>query len=348
MPEHVYGRIPVEQLRTSELTRTPVGTRPLSLREVGAGHPARVDRRHGELSAAAPSSIASSSLPPIAPTAADADAERPGGLHGGVPDRPGRRSSTAARSRGRSLVPELALRVHGDESVRRASRRTAPHPIFGDLPRAPRAVDGGRPRRRCCRTCSATTGASAHGPFPMTRPVRRQHARSSRRTTRPRRRRCSTRRAGASGANGMRTKNGRPLRFAHRRPDVEPSAQTLCGAAPGAVPKGRRAGRHRRARSPTLDRSHGRSPATSTRSCGGFSTDPSPSGIEAELGDGRHRGRRAELPALLEPEGRRAARQRGVVVRSGKSEAYASRAFQTIIDDAPAIWLYDMSCDLRA
>ena len=43
--------------------------------------------------------------------------------------------------------------------------KTAPHPIFCDHARSPRALDGGRSRSRCCRTSLATQGRLVARPF---------------------------------------------------------------------------------------------------------------------------------------------------------------------------------------
>ena len=64
--------------------------------------------------------------------------------------------------------------------------------------------------------------------------------------------------------------------------------------------------------------------------------------LASGLGHCRHGPGRAELLAILEQDVRRATRQRDGVVRSGKVKRYTSQAFQRVIDDAPAIFLYDI------
>ena len=117
--------------------------------------------------------------------------------------------------------------------------KTAPHPIFWRHSRAPRALDGGRSRRRCCRTCSATRADLSHGPFPMTRPatptarfasaVRHDRGEGDARFVRLARR---------AGRHAREERTAAPL-FADR-PDIESFRAPLRDADAGAVPEDRR------------------------------------------------------------------------------------------------------------
>ena len=170
-----------------------------------------------------------------------------------------------------------------------------------------------------------TTRAARAWAVPDDGGVRRQHASHPRRTTRPPRRRCSTRPGGGSGADGMRTKNGRPLRFSlivlnsslyRRRYAVLLQEQFRKIGVQVDVEQ--------------IDRTR---QFSQRRIAGDFdtmlwtdSTRPESVRHRTELGDVRDRRRRTELLALLESEGRRAARQRDDVVRPGEDEDDTRRA----------------------
>ena len=157
MPEHVYGSIPPEQLHTSDGDAHADRQRRVSVRALGAGRAHRARRRHGELSRPAEA--------------------RPRDLHRRVDPPARRRSCSPARRtswrrfpldqvaearqqhrRARDRRAAARLRVPGDEPARRQVEDRAASDLRRHS-RAPRAVDGGRSRRRCCRTCSARWAA---------------------------------------------------------------------------------------------------------------------------------------------------------------------------------------------
>ena len=142
------------------------------------------------------------------------------------------------------------------------------------------------------------------------------------------------------GPDGVRAKNGRRLEFGDHHAGVERRAQAVRRAAAGGVQARRRGGAHRRGRHRGL---HGAGTATaaSTRASSSYNTDPSPSGFKqswSTSGLGKDGSNYASysnpaVDALLDSA--------TLTFDPARTRAYARRAFETIIEDAPGIWLYE-------
>jgi peptide/nickel transport system substrate-binding protein len=225
----------------------------------------------------------------------------------------------------------MALNPH----VRKS--KSAPHPIFSDR-RVRRALSMAVDREKLLQSVFGTTGRLSHGPFAMTAAFADSNLHPpSYDTTAAKAMLDSS--GWRPGANGMRWKNGQPLRFGLA---ASPSPQRRSyvvllqdqfrkiGAQVDPEP---------------LD------PKTSyevTKSgdfdalISAFAPDPGPSGI-----------RQTWSTAGIGPTGQNFLFYSNPRVDAlldsatgtfdlAKSKAYVSHAFQNILDDAPAIWLYDL------
>jgi peptide/nickel transport system substrate-binding protein len=332
MPEHVYGAIPLKELHTSEKTRTPIGSGRFRFVKWDAG--SRLELIADTANYRGRAKLDRVILVPTDPATSAAQ------ILGGQADFMEafpldqlRKLDSNAFARP-IVIPKLDYVFL---SMNRFARKSSsvPHPIFSDL-RVRRALSMSVDRQAMLQNVFGGIGHLSHGPFAMTA----SYADSSLHLP-P----FDTVAAGAMldssgwrmGANGIRQKNGRPLRFpmtvtpspTRRRYAVLLQEQfRKVGAEVDVVPIDGPAFLAARASGDfetTID---------------GFSPDPSPSGIKqswATAGIGGQnvlRYSNRAVDALLDSS--------TSSFDPAKTKQYVSRAFQHIIDDAPAIWLYDV------
>lgn len=336
-PEHVYGSIPNEQLHTSEGTRNIVGSGRFRVAKWEAGARielvadtsnfrgrAKLDRVIMLPAAADPATAATQVLTGQADFMEAFPIDQVAKLD----------SSTVARP---LVYPQMSYTYLG-MNVYAPKSKTDPHPIFADI-RVRRALSMAADRGAMLRNVFGDKGRIAHGPFPSnvgfadttlhlphfdTTAAKAMLDSSGWRT----------------GADGMRAKNGRPLRFSiispssslfRRRYGVllqeafhKVGAQVDIEQMDSKVFQGRML-------SGDFD-----------AILGSYGTDPSPSGTKQNWstagiganGQNNLRYSNHKVDALLDSS--------TASFDPAKMNAYASRAFQTIIDDVPAIWLYDV------
>jgi peptide/nickel transport system substrate-binding protein len=215
--------------------------------------------------------------------------------------------------------------------------KTAPHPIFSDL-RVRRALSMSVDRESMLRNVFGRPGRLAHGPFPMTAVYADSNLHPPPYDTVAAKAMLDSS-GWRVGANGFRTKNGRPLRFTlnvspslyRRRYSVLLQEQFRKIGAQVEINK--------------LDQD----PFLVARGSGdfdamldGFAGDPSPSGIKqswstsgiGKAGQNVLRYSNPKVDALLDSA--------TISFDQAMMKRYTSRAFQMIMDDTPAIWLYDV------
>jgi peptide/nickel transport system substrate-binding protein len=208
IPEHVYGAIPFEQLHTSELTRKPVGSGRFRLAKWDAG--ARIELIADTTNYRGRAKLDRVIFVPTAPaTSAAQILSGQADFMGAFPvdQIPKLDSNDFVRP----IAVPLLQYVYLSMNRFAPKSKTAPHPIFSEL-RVRRALSMSVDRESMLRNVFGRTGRLAHGPFPMTA----VYADSNRHPP-PYDTVAAKAMLDSSGwrvgANGFRTKNGRPLRF---------------------------------------------------------------------------------------------------------------------------------------
>jgi len=221
----------------------------------------------------------------------------------------------------------------------------APHPIFGDI-RVRRAFTMAADRRAMLQNVFGKSGRLSHGPFPMTAAYADSTLRLPLFDTTAAKALLDSAgwRAGAQG--GVRTKNGRPLRFKLVAPSISVARRNYAVLLQAQFA---RIG----ARIDIDIAEQGRlatflQGSTYDAMLDGWTTDPGPSGMKQRWG--------TDAIGYVEGKGVSGANtmrysNRGVdaaldsatkTFDFARAKAYTSRASQMIIDDAPALFLYDM------
>jgi peptide/nickel transport system substrate-binding protein len=334
MPEHVYGRIPPEQLHTSELTRAPVGSGRFRFAKWNAG--TRIElvsdtanyRGRAKLDRVilVPTDPATSATQLLSGQADFMEAFP-------VDQVPKLDSNAFARP---IVIPQLAYIFLGMNRYARKST-SAPHPIFSDL-RVRRALSMGVDRQSMLRNVFGNNGHLSHGPFAMTASYADSSLHAPPYDTSAAKAMLDSS-GWHAGTNGMREKNGRPLRFSllvtsslyRRRYAVLLQEQLRKLGAQVDISQ--------------IDNNAflaARSSGDFDALIDGFAPDPSPTGIKqvwatAGIGPAGQNALRYSNPhvdALLDSA--------SAAFDPSTVKGYTSRAFQQIIDDAPAVWLYDV------
>jgi len=340
VPEHVYGKVPLDSLRTSAVVRTPIGSGQFRFArwepDVRFELDADTANYHGrpllDRVIVTPTTDASARQTQVLTEQADFMQNFPGGT--AVLD-----SSKVARV---LVIPSLQYAFLGMNPYAPKSNMQA-HPIFSDV-RVRRALSMAVDRVAMLRNVFGDKGLIAHGPFPMMLSAADSTIKLPPYDT-----------AAASalldsagwrrGADGMRNKHGTLLKFSllmpatsalrqkysqllqeqYRRLGVTLVIDAVDGKTYGArVQPGLKAG--------DFDA------VIQT-----FQTDPSPTGM-----------RQNWATAGIGPEGQNFLRYSNpktdalidslsVSLDPQTAKQYAKRAFQQIVDDAPAIWLYDLT-----
>jgi peptide/nickel transport system substrate-binding protein len=335
VPEHVYGDVPRAQLRTSDLMRKPVGTgrfrfvrwEPGVRLEIAADTAnyrgrAKLDRVIWSISGDANAAIAKI-------FAGDAD------FWEALPAEQVARVS--ADSRLRALpYPGLQHAAMGMNLRDRGSVR--PHSIFGDV-RVRRALSMAADRRAMLHNVFDTLGKISYGPFPRSLAVADTtialppydvgHANALLDSSGWRR-----------GSDGVRHKDGQALEFELLVPQSSKARMAYAvviqqqlrsvGAKVSLDPVD----------FPTFMARLGA--RTFDAAMLGFNTDPSPSGAKqvwhsvSAVKDGNN------YVSYMNPRFDALLDSAIASFDPATTKAYARRAYQTMADDAPAIWLYDV------
>lgn len=340
VPEHVYGKVPFDSLRTSEITRTPIGSgrfrfvswKPDVQMELIAdtanyrGRP-KLDRLI--LAPADPGTGATQLLTGQADFIQAFPIDRRLELD----------SSKVSRS---IASPTQQYTFLGMNSFAPKSRRE-PHPIFGDI-RVRRALSMAVDRAGMLRNVFGDLGRIARGAFPMGLATSDSTIRLPA---------YDTAAAAAMldssgwkrGRDGMRARNGQPLRFRILVPNTSISRMKYASLLQEQF--------HRIGALTTIDQVdykvfYDRVVPKGDRA-GDFDTMVNAFQVDPSVGGAKQNwtteaiGPAGQNWMLYSNKTVDAALDSAVAAFDpAKAKVYASRAFQQIADDVPAIWLYDV------
>lgn len=336
VPEHVYGAVPMDQLHTSPVTRTLVGSGRFRLNDWKPG--VRI-----ELVADTGNYRGRPKLDRVVLARIDAPATGEAQILTGQadfmeaipPDDAGKLdSNTYARP---LIVPALAYAFMGMNPYDPTNRNLA-HPIFSDR-RVRRALSMAVDRQAMLRNVFGDKGRLGRGPFPMSLSV----ADSTLPVPA-----FDTAAAAAlldsagwkRGPDGMRSKAGRPLRFSIMTPSTSAPRKAYAVLIQDQLK--RYAGAQ--VDIDVVDAT-AYTPRTHTGNFDaimvGWGTDPSPGGAKQNW-----------TTAGIGPQGQNWLRYSNPRVDAlfdsvtssfdpAKTKAYALQAYRQIVEDAPALWLYD-------
>lgn len=212
-----------------------------------------------------------------------------------------------------------------------------PHPIFGDRA-VRRALTMAVDRRAMLRNVFGAYGALAYGPFPHALPVAD--------TTLPQipydttRARALLDSAGwLVGSDGIRVKNGRRLEFGITTPLSSAARKQYSVLLQEAFKRvGAVARIDETDNAGFMARNGDRSFDTIIELYG---TDPSPSGFKQSWSTSGLGKDGANFPSYSNPTVDALLDSAALTFDPARTRAYARRAFETIIEDAPGIWLYE-------
>jgi peptide/nickel transport system substrate-binding protein len=334
MPEHVYGSVPVEQLHTSEVTRKPLGSGRFRFVKWDAG--SRI-----ELVSDTANYLGRAKLDRLIITPVDASAATTQILAGQADfmysfpiDQVAKLdSSKVARA---LTLPQPAYAFMGMNQFDPKSPKNA-HPVFSDV-RVRRALSMAVDRVGMLRNVFGDKGRLSHGPFPMILSFADSTLRLPPFDTAAAKALLDS--AGwRVGRSGIREKNGRPLRFSLIVPT---SSIPRVRYAVLMQDQFRKVGAQVDVDQLEPNAMNGRLQKHDfDAAMGGFNTDPSPSGAKQNWST-----------AGIGPAGQNTLRYSNHLVDAlldsatstfdqARTKTYMSRAYQALIDDAPAIWLYD-------
>ncbi len=335
VPEHVLGNTPTAQLKTAEVARRGIGSGRFRLVRWDAGQ--RV-----ELVADTANYRGRPKLDRI--------------VYAVNPDY----NSAATRffagdaDELEQLRPEHVAKLKGD-TVRRAVRYpsfqyaylmfnhvdpkqpTRPHPIFGERA-VRRALSMAVDRRAMLRNVFDTLGQPLYGPFP--------HAISVADTTIPQlpydtaKARALLDSAGWTlGADGIRSKNGRRLEFAISTPNSSAPRHQYAILLQDAL--------HRIGAGVKIDETDAATLGAKLNARGfdamlfNFATDPSVSGFKQSWSTAGISKDGSNYAGYSNPAVDALLDSATTSFDPARAKSYARRAFETIIEDAPAVWLYE-------
>jgi len=336
LPEHVYGSIPMDQLHTSEATHRLVGSGQFRFSEWKPGE--RVVLLADTANYRGRPKVDRLVMTPVDVTTGESQ------LLTGQADfmeafPTDHVDKLASNPNARLLaVPKLGYTFMGMNPYE-PNRKNVAHPIFSDR-RVRRALSMAVDREGLLRNVFGTNGRLGHGPFPMGLGVADSTLRVPPYDTTAAAALLDS--AGwRRGTNGMRSKAGRPLRFPLLVFNTSVRNQRYAELLQEQF---RRAGAQvdidRVAPSVFFPRVYdGKFDAMISS----FGTDPSPGGA-----------RQNWATSGIGPQGQNFLRYSNPRVDAlldsatysfdpTKRKAYASSAFQQIIDDVPAIWLFDFN-----
>ncbi|HVX41233.1 MAG TPA: peptide ABC transporter substrate-binding protein [Gemmatimonadaceae bacterium] len=335
MPEHVYGKVPMDQLRTSEVTRTPVGSGRFRFSKWDVGQ--RI-----ELLADTANYRGRAKLDRVLIVPADPPTQVTRVLTGQADVMeafPSDQNATLDSSKvaGPVLWPTLGYAFMGMNL--HAGKTSAPHPIFGDV-RVRRAFSMAVDRGAMLQNIFGKLGLLGHGPFAAafaladtTIPVPPFDTVAAKALLD-----SAGWREPSPGA--IRVKNGKPLRFTLMTPSSSVPRRQYAVLIQAAL---RRIGAQA-----DIQIADPRSVMYPKMDAGDFDAvinalnpDPSITGTVQSWGtsgappNGQNYMRYSNpgVDALLDSAAQ--------TFDAAKAKQYASRAYRDIVADAPAIWLYD-------
>lgn len=334
IPEHVYGSTPNDQLRTTELTSNPVGTGRFRFARWEKGTRLELVADTANFRGR-PKLDRVVFIPTDAATASTQILSGQADLMEAFPiDRVAQLdSSDVARS---VYLPNFGY-VFMAMNTKAQKSKTQPHPIFGDV-RVRRALSTALDRRAMVENVFGKNGRLSYGPFPMTVRFADSTLRMYPFDTAAAKAMLDSS-GWTPGPDGIRVKNGRPLRFAITVPNTSLPRQRYAVLLQAQL---KRVGAQ-------VDVDIVDFPTTIARAQDGgwdalmwmFNTDPGPSGIRqmwSTSGIGENGAN------FMGYSNRVVDAQLDSATASFDEAAmkrHASAAFQAIIDDAPAVFLYD-------
>lgn len=334
IPEHVYGSVPVEQLHTSEITRKLVGSGQFRFVRWDAG--VRIELIADTANYRGRAKLDRLIITPvqIAAAATQLLSGQADFMYSFPIDRvPKLDSSKVARP---ITLPQFAYAFMGMNQYDPKSKKNA-HPIFSDV-RVRRALSMAVDRVGMLRNVFGEKGRLSHGPFPMIAFFADSTLRLPPFDTAAAKALLDS--AGwRVGQSGVREKNGRPLRFSLL---VPVSSIPRMRYAVLMQEQFRKIGAQVDLDQLEPNAMNARQQANDfDATMAGFVTDPSPSGAKQNWST-----------AGIGPTGQNTLRYSNPTVDAlldsatssfdpAQTKAYASRAYQAVINDAPAIWLYD-------
>lgn len=336
MPEHVYGSIPAEQLHTSDATRKLIGSGRFRLVKWDAG--SRI-----ELIADTANFRGRAKLDRVILIKADPATAAAQVLSGQADFMESFPVDQLAKLDSNAFARALPVQQMGYSfmvmNVFAPKSKTVPHPIFSDA-RVRRALSMAVDRVGMLHNYFGDKGHLGYGPFPMALPAADSTLHLPPYDTTAAKAMLDSS-GWKVGPDGMRSKDGKPLRFSLISPTSSVPRRRYGVLLQEAF---RRIGAQ-------VDFDVVDPQAYLPRMyagdfdalMGSYSTDPSISGGKqnwgsagiGENGQNYFRYSNKKVDALLDST--------TSSFDPVKIKAYSSRAFQTIIDDAPAIWLYDLT-----
>ena len=336
LPEHVYGAAPLSQLRGSDLARRPVGSGRFRFVRWDAGSRMEVMADTGNYRGRA-------QLDRVVWTIVGDPAAALARLTAGEADY----FEAVPADRARSLDSLPTIRVFPYPSVQYAfmgmnlnARRggAAPHPIFGDV-RVRRALTMATNRQAMLQNVFSGFGAASYGPFPSLGGVS---------DTTIAQLPFDTVAAAAlldsagwrMGPNGVRQKNGQPLRFSLLAPQSSAARMAYAVLLQDQFKRVGASAELETVDFPTfVTRSGSRDYDAALQ---GWGSDPGPNGFRerwtsdgAKAGGINVEGYRNPLVDARADSAMRA-------YDAQRARAHMRAAYEQIIADAPGIWLYDI------
>ncbi len=334
VPEHVYGAIPFDQLHTSPITRTPIGSGRFRFVKWEPG-------TRLELIADTSNYRGRAKLDRLIFTPTDPSTAMTQVLGGQadfmdafpIDQVPKLDSSTVARP---LVITNFGYAFMALNPY--AGKSKTPHPIFGDV-RVRRALSMGVDRMAMLHNVYGNVGKISHGPFPMSVPYADSTIKLPPFDTTAARAMLDT--AGwRVGADGIRVRNGKPLRFSLATPTSSLFRRRYAVLLQEQL---RKLGAQ-----VDVDEMDNKTLINKEQTydfdavLASFSYDPSPGGVKQNwstsgigaAGQNWLRYSNVKVDALLDSA--------TTAFDAGKSRSYSTRAFQQIADDVPAIWLYDV------
>jgi peptide/nickel transport system substrate-binding protein len=338
VPEHVYGSVRPDSLMTSSVARTPIGSGQYRFvqwqPDVKFELAADTENYHGrpllDRVIFTPSTDAATRRTQVLTGQADFMQNFPG-------EPADLDSSKVARP---LVVPSLQYAFLGWNPYAPKSNMQ-PHPIFSDV-RVRRALSMAVNRVDMLANVFGGKGLIGHGPFPMTLAGADSTVKLPAYDTAAAAALLDS--AGwQRGSDGMRSKHGTPLKFSLLMPATSAPRQKYSQLLQEQF---RRVGAQLEI--DAVDSKTYAARVQSGKKAGdfdaviqAFATDPSPSGMRQNWGTAGIGGQ--NLLRYSNPKTDALIDSLSAAFDTAKVKEYAKRAFQQIVDDAPAIWLYDLT-----